>query len=288
MAKKIKIASEQDQKRISLTVSRDEADKKIQARIEEGEKLLKDPINSSNDLEDKRLRYNEWSDYNCELLRRIFDGEQLSREYNQAGFGVFSMSPTFSEKIEYVHIDIQYSLNKLRSILKRLDLYPEPKVMKEISEFNQGQSEISRNIFIVHGLDDGMKQTVARFIEKLKLNPIILHEQPNEGRTLIEKFENYSKVGFAVIILTPDDVGCVKGGILQPRARQNVVLELGYFIGLLKRKNVCALLFDDVEIPSDLNGIVYVKVDDAGGWKFKLAREIKCAGIDVDLNMLSS
>jgi predicted nucleotide-binding protein len=100
-----------------------------------------------------------------------------------------------------------------------------------------------------------MKESVARFLEKLDLRPIILHEQPNKGRTVIEKFEAHSDVGFAVVLLTPDDVGGLASSPdkLSRRARQNVILELGYFIGKLGRAKVCALYKEGVEIPSDIH-----------------------------------
>jgi hypothetical protein len=113
-----------------------------------------------------------------------------------------------------------------------------------------------RKVFIVHGHDDGAREAVARFLERLGFEAIILHERANQGRTVIEKVEAHGDVGFAVVLLTPDDEGCVKGDTLVPRARQNVILELGYFIGRLGRKRVCALKRGDVEIPSDFGGVV--------------------------------
>src|ERR1035438_6975181 len=68
---------------------------------------------------------------------------------------------------------------------------------------------LTKKVFVVHGHDDEAKEKVARFLERLKLEPIILHEQPNEGRTVIEKFEVFADVGFAVVLLTPDDVGAL-------------------------------------------------------------------------------
>jgi len=101
--------------------------------------------------------------------------------------------------------------------------------------------------------------------------------------TVIEKIEKYSDVDFAVVLLTPDDIGGKKGDAdLQPRARQNVILELGYFISKLSRANVCALKKGDVETPSDFAGVVYTPMDEAGGWKLTLARELKAAGISID------
>lgn len=144
----------------------------------------------------------------------------------------------------------------------------------------------SRKIFVVHGHDEAIKQSVARFLEKLNLRAVILHEQPNRGQTVIEKFEaNSSDVGFAVVLLTPDDVGRAKTEKdSKPRARQNVILELGYFVGKLQRAKVCALYKDGVELPSDIHGVIYIPYDDHDGWRMKLAGEIREAGITVDMN----
>ena len=143
------------------------------------------------------------------------------------------------------------------------------------------------DIFVVHGHDEAAKESLARFIEKLDLKPIILHENPNEGRTIIEKFEEHSDVGFAVVLMTPDDVGASVDNKdnLEHRARQNVIFELGFFLGKLGRRKVC-VLYKDVKIPSDCKGVLYIPMDKQGGWQLKLAKEINAAGIKVDLNKL--
>lgn len=147
--------------------------------------------------------------------------------------------------------------------------------------------KITNDVFIVHGKDNGAKETVARFLKKLELVPVILHEQPNRGRTIIEKFEEYAKVGFAIVLLTPDDT-CTsqdQSQAPQPRARQNVILELGFFLGKLGRERTFALRKADVEIPSDYDGVIYTSMDDQGAWKMDLIRELKEAGLDVDANL---
>jgi predicted nucleotide-binding protein len=145
-----------------------------------------------------------------------------------------------------------------------------------------------KRVFVVHGHDTETKESVARFIERLGLEPIILHEQPNSGRTIIEKFEVYSDVGFAVVLLTPDDVGAPASNPadLKGRARQNVILELGYFNGKLSRRRVCALYKPGVEIPSDYQGVIYVELDTAGAWRTKLAQELVEAGFSIKLEAL--
>jgi predicted nucleotide-binding protein len=143
---------------------------------------------------------------------------------------------------------------------------------------------LSNKIFIVHGHDEGARESVARFLEQLGFEPIILHEQANKGRTVIEKVEANSDVSFAVVLLRPDDEGCVKGGTAEPRARQNVLLELGYFIGKLGREKVCALKRGRVEIPSDFAGVVWETMDAGNGWRQALGRELQAAGHTIDWN----
>ena len=145
-----------------------------------------------------------------------------------------------------------------------------------------------RRVFIVHGHDDAAKEALARFITKIGLEPIILHEQPNLGRTVIEKFEVFSAVRFAVVLLTPDDIASAANDKNQKtkRARQNVVLELGYFLGKLGRQRVCPLYVDGVELPSDYDGVVYVKFDKDGAWRTKVAQELVHAGLSIDLQGL--
>lgn len=143
----------------------------------------------------------------------------------------------------------------------------------------------ARKVFIVHGHDEGARESVARFLEQLQFDPIILHEQANQGRTIIEKIEAHGDVGFAVILLTPDDVGSAKEADLQQRARQNVILELGYFVGRLGRARVCALKRGDIEVPSDFGGVVYEPFDAGGAWKQALCRELQAAGFDIDWNV---
>lgn len=148
------------------------------------------------------------------------------------------------------------------------------------------RAPLSRKVFIVHGHDDGAREMVARFLERIGLEAIILHEQANQGRTIIEKVVAHGNVGFAVVLLAPDDEGCAKGGEPEPRARQNVLLELGYFIGRLGRDKVCALKRGKLEIPSDFAGVVWETMDTSGGWKQSLARELEAAGHTIDWNMV--
>lgn len=140
-------------------------------------------------------------------------------------------------------------------------------------------------VFIVHGRDNEAKQEVARFIEKLGLEAIILHEQVSRSHTIIEKIEEYSNVGYAVVIYTPCDEGRLKGEKeFNSRARQNVVFEHGFLMGKIGRKNVYALVKGDIETPNDISGVVYENMDSNGAWKLSIARELKAAGYQIDAN----
>lgn len=142
-------------------------------------------------------------------------------------------------------------------------------------------------VFIVHGHDNESKQETARFIEQLGLEAIILHEQASKGQTIIEKIEENSNVGFAVVLYTPCDEGKAKNKEhLQNRARQNVVFEHGYLIGKLGRSRVCALVKGDLEKPNDISGIIYINIDNAGAWKMDLVKEMHSAGYDIDISKM--
>ena len=146
---------------------------------------------------------------------------------------------------------------------------------------------ISNRVFLVHGHNEAAIQETARFLEKFDLDIIILREQPNSGRTIIEKFIDFSDVGFSVVLLTSDDLGGAQKTPYdkqRPRARQNVILELGFFLGKLGRKRVCALYQEGVEIPSDYDGVIFIPLDKNGAWHLPLARELKAAGLSIDLN----
>ncbi|MBR4092700.1 MAG: nucleotide-binding protein [Oscillospiraceae bacterium] len=164
--------------------------------------------------------------------------------------------------------------------------------LKELEENAEGNTDpipISVNfdfskIFIVHGHDGELKQSVARIIEKQGIEAVILNEQANQGRTIIEKFEDYSDVSGAICLFTADDLGRAKNNSDDlPRARQNVVFEAGYFMGKLSRSNVVIIAEKGVEIPSDMQGIVYT---DKNKWELNVLKELKTMGYDIDLNKL--
>ena len=142
----------------------------------------------------------------------------------------------------------------------------------------------NKKVFIVHGHNDELKESAARLVEKIGLEAVILHEQANEGLTIIQKLEKQADVGYAIILYTPCDEGRKKGSEnSKPRARQNVVFEHGLFMGKLGAGRVCALRKSEVEMPSDAQGILYIEVKDGSNdWKYQVAKELESAGYDID------
>jgi len=247
----------------------------IEERFDSKASALKDKINST--LADIFGRdtpeYNDHSIWSLDTLPLVAGGPEhpinVVREAYQKGINdavtrLSGLKDTLEEKLE--------------------DLEERPS--SSVTLRPEREPPGNRKVFIVHGHDELAKQTVARFVSQLDLTPIILHEQPNKGRTIIEKLEAHTSVDFAIVLLTPDDIGYPANDKSKKstRARQNVLLELGLFIGVLGRSRVCALYKRGVEIPSDYQGVLFTPMDDAGAWKLSLAREIKQAGVDIDMN----
>lgn len=144
---------------------------------------------------------------------------------------------------------------------------------------------INNKVFIVHGHDGELKEKVARRLEQQGIEAIILSEQANRGKTIIEKLEAYSDVHVAIALFTQDDIGAAKDkkGSEKYRARQNVVFEAGYFMGYLGRENVIMIAEENIEIPGDLSGMVYTTKDN---WEFEMLKELNAARMKIDMNKL--
>lgn len=231
-----------------------------------------------------------WDSYVAEWLDHLAPGSGLSAQWSalpasNLSFGSFyANGPEAWGSFRQAVQKRLLFLSNVASSLRSSSANPAGDKM----ESTPTQSSIaSGKVFVVHGRNETFRESVARYIEKLGLTPIILHEKPNAGRTIIEKFVHFSDVSFAVVILTGDD----RGGIAtesheqyQTRARQNVIFELGFFIAKLGRANVCALYESGVELPSDYDGVVFIEIDKAGAWRLQLAREMKHAHLSIDMN----
>jgi predicted nucleotide-binding protein len=234
------------------------------------------------------MKFFSWSELNGELLQRLFDSNAIYRQHMSYSGIIASGSADLVIDRELFHKAVEDEIRRLESVTNRLELFPEPTASDATEEKPSSPTIPAKKSFIVHGHDTSASESVARFLERLGIEPVILHEMASGGSTVIEKLERYSDVKFAVVLLTPDDVGATadQKNSLKPRARQNVILEFGYFVGKLGRSNVCALLKGDVEIPSDMMGIIYVPMDHGRGWRLSLATELRDAGFKIDMNRL--
>ena len=293
----------------SLVTSRSKASADIATRIEKGKAIRDSDVRTMSDLRIAEDERSIWDDYNRHLLSKMFDSPNNSAEYDRVMKVAEKpryTNPSWQDHVHELRESIDVGIQALTQLVERLELYREPLNVtdsyltaqelklpaKPITRAGPGVSEatVDKNrVFVVHGHDDGMKETVARFVERLGLEAIILHEQPSAGKTVIEKLEAYSNVGYVVVLLSPDDIGASRRSPkeLHPRPRQNVVFEMGFFVGKLTRDRVCAIVLDKVEIHSDIQGVVYIPMDDKGAWQVSLAKELKKAGFRVTLDALA-
>ncbi|NCA66840.1 MAG: hypothetical protein EOM87_02105 [Clostridia bacterium] len=166
------------------------------------------------------------------------------------------------------------------------DVTTKGEALKQITFEEQNKKSDYSKIFIIHGHDEALKQLVARIIERQRIEAIILSEKVNQGKTIIEKIEANSNVGGAISLFTADDVGKASEETEEKaRARQNVVLETGYFMGKLGREHVVIIAAQGIELPSDLQGIIYI---DKSNWQLNLLKELKSIGYAIDYSKLDS
>lgn len=276
-----------------LVITNSEFKDKLKSIIEVGEELYSRNIPTQSDLNKLNEDFTDFNDYNLEFLKQAFNDIRNEYRDDYASSGLTFMgdiiSPNQGNPFLVIKDYIKSKIDNLKRLLKKSDLIgssakEEVNSNKSTTKFNLSKSDI----FIVHGHDDIAKIKTARFVEKLGFKPIILHEQSSSGKTIIEKIESYSNVGFGIILYTPCDIGGKKevDPKLQNRARQNVVFEHGFLIGKIGRGNVCALVKDDIEKPNDISGVVFIKMDEDEAWHLKLAKELKSSGYDVDMNKL--
>lgn len=280
----------QEKEAPELLTSREDAESKIQVRINIGNEYYQKQISSEQEYNQLTDDVERWGKYNTELLKRMFSNDSIAEEYNRFSGGSFMMNQSWPYWVNEEKKSVADKVNRLKAISERLELIPVRESNVAPTQANKGNDRLvdNKKVFVVHGHDNELKETAARFLEKLELSPIILHEQANEGSTIIEKFERHADVAYALVLLTPDDRGFSKASPndVQDRARQNVILELGYFFGRLGRKKVCALYKAGVELPSDVSGILYIPYDGADSWMFAVAKELRSAGLSIDLNKL--
>ncbi|MEL6463962.1 MAG: nucleotide-binding protein [Pseudomonadota bacterium] len=240
-----------------------------------------------------RLTFKRWHNDVVEYLAEHFTYDDAENYFvEQADLKGSSVLWTdMSDEDRIASFNVPKARKALRKILKSIEIGKSEKD-DPTAEINADDdtSVLSRKVFVVHGHDRAILREITSTLEKLEFVPVVINELANQGNTIIEKIEQHSNVGFAVVAFTPDDKGASKSdfanGISEDRPRQNVILELGYFWGRLKRNRVCLLNAVGEKLSSDLQGLGYTKIDGAGLWRFEMAKELKAAGYEVDLNNL--
>ena len=275
----------------------EKAYRKIQERIKEGSLLLDRQIDSDEELEEVEADFNNWSKHNEMILSLLFDDVLIVDGYAKLYYDVTPRPSYDSQSLIHELPRLQHEIRQSYVRQYRRKLTTQIKYLQRIGDQLEFLGESSKftlpnlfgdDVFVVHGHDEVTRHQVTSFIESLDLKAVVLDEQPNRGSTLLEKFEQYAgNAGFAIVLLTPDDIGTSRYEVgHRLRARQNVIFELGYFMGKLGRERVCPLLKGEIEMPSDVDSIFYVRMDSNDDWKLKLAQEMKHVGLPVDMNGL--
>lgn len=225
----------------------------------------------------------EWHEKTAEVLESIFlkNGENYLLEHSGFVFDHWQ-SPTALESANR-----HRAVGLLRHVIKRLSASVNKTAnTARMTETTNNLSEV----FIVHGHDEAVREKIETVITKLGLVPIVLNKKANSGLTIAEKLEKLGKVGFAVVAFTADDLGGTVAQVaesdFEERPRPNVLIELGYFWGKLGRERLCILNAMGDGVPSDLKGLGYTSLQNGDVWKFELAKELRSAGYNVDVNKL--
>jgi len=246
------------------------------------------------------IEYKDWAAVDvCKsraksLARTFFQSsskDAFQKEIDGAHFAsmVWVSGTPESEEIK----DFENGRKKLSVIIENMKREYEYSEDQGKTKKNNGLSDKNfKDIFIVHGRDIEMRGDVERLILKLGINPVILMNEPDRGRTIIEKLEDYSDINHAIVLISPDDVftpNCDEPETKVRRARQNVILELVFFMGKFSRGNVIPLFRKDksFEMPSDIHGVIYQTYDpNDRGWKKDIGDELAAMGFEIDFSKL--
>lgn len=272
-----------------LLIDREEAKQRISERINKGLELKQSQTDSRETFELLSNEFNKWNAFNIELLKRIFTTEQLADEYSYWGIAFGFGEQSLREKIAEKRKDIDSKIHRLDSIIERLELIP-ISASKTISSEVPTATPRTKKVFVVHGRDEVAKTNLEVFLHEIGLEPIVLHRQADEGQTIIEKFERHSDVGYAFILLTPDEIAYLsnENGLEDAerrkefRARPNVIFEFGYFVGKLGRSKVCCLYTGEVALPSDVSGMIYKRYHNSiEEVAYSIIKDLKASGFSV-------
>lgn len=279
-----------EKKRPELLVSANEAEEKLLDRINKGKELFEISITDSVSFRDAKNQYSKWDNFNVELLTRIFTTDEYQNEYSYCVSCSFSLydEPSFSEKVHNIREDIIKKIHVFESLIERLELIPLSNEIKVMEVDESIPKNVNKKVFVVHGRDEVAKASLEILLHEMGLETIVLHRQADEGQTIIEKFEKHSDVGYAFILLTPDEIAYFTHEDSLPdadrkkekRARPNVIFEFGYFVGRLGRNKVCCVYTGDVSLPSDVSSMIYKKyISSVEEVAYGIQKDLKAVGI---------
>ncbi len=299
-------------------VPKEEAIRRIREQIEIGRAIKNTALYSMMDLDDAQKRRTEWLENQTQILSILFNDSFLEEGNSKDISFDIDSAITFGLKEKYFKDDINEKIGRLESFLERLkrgggeDLMEEPMRQEQVQAIRPKEAQagvdpakertskdkLTRrepcgeppsiekpNVLFIYGQDGTVSGSVLEFIENLGLRALTTHEQASEGKSLIENFREISNIRFAIVLITPDDATPqkkVRG--TRTRGSYDIIFEFGYAVAKLGHKRVCALCQEGAEIPFDDPGGVFIPMDTRGGWRLLLAREIKEAGIEIDLN----
>lgn len=260
-----------------LLIPKDEAELKLKDRVVKGRKLFDAYMDFEGTQEQNDKEYKKWNDYNEEFLKRIFTNEDYYNAYVWSGVDDEYIFEIMEEKLHYIEL-----------LIEKLELIPfnENICATFVSPVSKAMN--NKKVFVVHGRDELAKTSLETLLHEMGLETIVLHRQADEGQTIIEKFEKHSDVGYAFILLTPDEIAYFAHEDSLPdherkkekRARANVIFEFGYFVGRLGRNKVCCVYTGDVSLPSDVSGMIYkkymVSVEEVA---YSITKDLRAVGI---------
>lgn len=275
--------------KLELVTSRDDAKTRLQERIDKGMGLKHGRVDTREGYETLSNEYSKWDAFNSELLKQIFTTGEMADEYDSwNGSMVMSMhQPSLGENIADRYKGVDDKIHRLDSIIERLEIIPLSSVIQAAIPAPSAAPPRTKKVFVVHGRDEIAKTNLEIFLHENGFEPVVLHRQADQGMTIIEKFEKHSDVGYAFILLTPDEIAYLATEDLKPdaertkefRARPNVIFEFGYFVGRLSRSRVCCLYTGDVTLPSDISGMIYKRYEkNIEEVAYSILKDLKAAG----------
>ncbi|MGH9822011.1 MAG: TIR domain-containing protein [Blastocatellia bacterium] len=235
-------------------MTRAEAKAQLENQISKGRELAQVTINTEASLSQAQADYYTWSEYNEEMLRSLFDSDDVRDNYVGIVFAMGSPASIRERAQEHV-THVESKIRKLESIKDRLPLWEEAATVKADAVIPRSTTAAAKRVFISHGRSEDWRQVQAYLEKDLNFQTLELAQAPNLGRTVLQKlWEESGKCSLAVIIMTGDDTSVED----VPRARENVIHEIGFFQGRFGLAGVCLLHEEGTNIPSNIHGLVYI------------------------------